>query len=240
MESPVETREDVLATKQVPPAALRQHYLFAALTDAQWATIVPHVHVRAFEPRQRLFSQGDRADAFFLLRRGVVKLFRVSAEGQEKIMRLIGPQMSFAESVMFMDEPRYPVHAAGIEPGELIVIETSAYLDLLQESFGTCRVVMEKMTQRIQAHWDEIEGLTLQNSRYRVVNYLLALVPEGTAGDVRVTLPSRKSLIATQLAITPETLSRILHGLGDEGLIEVHNYDVRIHDLAALRHRLSS
>lgn len=225
--------------QQVPAAELRQHYLFAALTDAQWAAIVPDVHVRTFRPRQRLFSQGDRADAIFLLRRGVVKLFRVSAEGQEKIMRLIGPQMSFAESVMFMDEPRYPVHAEGVEPGELIAIESAAYLDLLRDSFATCRTVMAQMTQRIQAHWDEIEALTLQNSRYRIVNYLLGLVEEGAAGNVRVTLPSRKLLIATQLAVTPETLSRVLHGLADEGLIEVHDYDVQIRDVAALRRHLS-
>lgn len=225
--------------QQLPTAELRQHYLFAALTDAQWAAIVPGVHVHAFEARQRLFSQGDRADAFFLLRRGVVKLFRVSAEGQEKIMRLIGPQMSFAESVMFMDEPRYPVHAEGVEPGEVIAIESAAYLDLLRDSFVTCRTVMAQMTQRIQAHWDEIEALTLQNSRYRIVNYLLELVPEGAAGKGRVRLPSRKSLIATQLAVTPETLSRVLHGLGDEGLIEVHDYDVQIQDVAALRRHLS-
>lgn len=225
--------------QQVPAEELRQHYLFASLTDAQWAAVVPHVHIRTFAPKQRLFSQGDNGDAFFMLRRGIVKLFRVSAEGQEKIMRLIGPQMSFAESVMFMDEPRYPVHAEGVEAGELIAIESAAYLDLLRESFATCRTVMAQMTQRIQAHWDEIEALTLQNSRYRVANYLLGLAPEGATGDVRVRLPSRKSLIATQLAVTPETLSRVLHGLGKEGLIEVHDYDVRIRDLTALRRHLS-
>ena len=225
--------------RELPAAELRQHYLFSALTDAQWSTIVPHVKVRELAPRQRLFSQGDEGHAFFMLRRGVVKLFRISAEGQEKIMRLIGPQMSFAESVMFMDEPRYPVHAEAVEAGELIAIGSAAYLGLLRQSFATCRMVMAQMTQRIQAHWDEIEALTLQNSRYRVANYLLALVPEGATGDVRVRLPSRKSLIATQLAVKPETLSRVLHSLGEQGLIEVRDYDVRIPDPAVLRRHLS-
>lgn len=228
-----------LTPSQAPAAELRPHYLFAALTEAQWAAILPHVHLHGFDAKQRLFSQGDRGVAFFLLRRGVVKLFRVSAEGQEKIMRLIHPQMSFAESVMFMDEPRYPVHAEGVEPGEVIAIDAAAYLELLEDSFATCRTVMAQMTQRIQAHWDEIEALTLQNSRYRIVNYLLGLVPEGAGGEVRVRLPSRKSLIATQHAVTPETLSRVLHGLGEEGLIEVRDYDVRIPDVAALRRHLS-
>ena len=217
---------------------LRQHDLFAALTESQWADIVPHTHLRAFASGQRLFSHGDPAHEFFLLREGVVKLYRVSAGGQEKVMRLIRGGMTYAESVMFMDEPRYPVHAEGVDAGVLVAIESAAYLGVLRESFDVCRSVMARMTARLHANWDEIEALTLQNSRYRVVSYLLGLVPADAAGETRVTLPSRKALIAAQLAATPETLSRILHALCDEGLIAIHDYEVHIPDLAALRRGL--
>ncbi|HET6655102.1 MAG TPA: Crp/Fnr family transcriptional regulator [Gammaproteobacteria bacterium] len=217
---------------------LDRHYLFAALSDAQREELLTHTHTREFKPGQLLFSQNDPAPSFFLLRRGEVKLYRVSAEGQEKVMRLIRPGMSFAESVMFMDKPRYPVHAAGVRAGTLLAIESDAYLNILQASFATCRIVMAKMTQRIQAHWDEIESLTLQNSRFRVVHYLLGLVPEGVTGAAEITLPSRKSLIASQLAVTPETLSRTLHALNQEGLITMQDYAVLIPDLGALRRRL--
>jgi len=217
---------------------LRHHYLFAALTDAQYSRLLAHTRARSFAAGQLLFNQGDKAEAFFLARQGAVKLYRVSADGQEKIMRLIAPGQSFAESVMFMDEPRYPVHAQGVEAGMLVSIESNAYLGILRESFDTCRTVMAQMTQRIQAHWDEIEALTLQNSRYRVVHYLLGLVPGSAGGEAHLTLPSRKALIATQLAVTPETLSRMLHTLSDEGLIEVQDYVIHIPNTAALRQRL--
>jgi CRP-like cAMP-binding protein len=218
--------------------SLDRHYLFAALSDAQRAGLLAHTHARAFETGQLLFSQNDPAPAFFLLRHGEVKLYRVSAEGQEKVMRLIAPGMSFAESVMFMDEPRYPVHAQGVRAGQLLSIESAAYLKILRESFDTCRTVLARMTERIQAHWDEIEALTLQNSRYRVVHYLLGLVPEGAAGAADIILPSRKSLIAAQLAVTPETLSRILHTLHQKQLIEMRDYAVHIPNIARLRQSL--
>ncbi|HEX5340550.1 MAG TPA: Crp/Fnr family transcriptional regulator [Gammaproteobacteria bacterium] len=217
---------------------LRHHYLFSALSEAQRRHALSHVHVRSFKADELLFGQGDRAQAFFLLQSGAVKLYRVSADGQEKIMRLIRPGQSFAESIMFMDEPRYPVHGAGIEAGTLLGIERGAFLDILRESFDTARAVMAQMTQRIQAHWDEIEALTLQNGRYRAVHYLLALVPDGRHGAITVRLPTRKMLIAAHLAITPETLSRILRALSDEGLIEVHDEAVHIPDIAAFRKRM--
>ena len=214
---------------------LRHHYLFSALDDAQRARVLAHSSVRAFAAGEHLFSHGDEAANFFLLRQGSVKLYRLSPDGHEKIMRFIRPPQTFAESVMFMDTPRYPVHGAGVEAGELVAFDRSAFLEILQESFATCRAVMAQMTQRIQAHWDEIEALTLENSRYRVVHYLLGLVPRGEHGRVSVTLPARKMLIAAHVAVTPETLSRTLRALNAEGLIQISEDRVTIPDTEALR-----
>jgi len=217
---------------------LRHHYLFSALSDTQRERVLAHTQLRPFAAGEHLLGHGDAAAHFFLLRSGSVKLYRLSPEGHEKIMRFIRPPQTFAESVMFMDEPRYPVHAEGVEAGELVAFECAAFLELLAESFATCRAVMAQMTQRIQAHWDEIESLTLENSRYRVVHYLLGLVPKGGHGRVSVTLPARKMLIAAHVAVTPETFSRTLRALSEEGLIEVVEDRVTLLDTEALRRRM--
>ena len=217
--------------------ALRGHYLFSALTDAQRDRLLSTAALRRFDAGEHLFSHHDPATRFFLLLRGGVKLYRASPEGSEKIMRLIRPGESFAESVLFMDAPRYPVHGAGIEPGEAIAFERDAFLEILQGSFATCRAVMSQMSQRIQAHWDEIETLALQNSRYRIVHYLSALIPAGAHGRATVTLPARKMLIAAQLAVTPETLSRTLRSLSDDRLIDVAGDVVTIPDVQRFRER---
>ena len=216
---------------------LRAQYLFSALTDAQLGRILASATLRRFGAAEHLFSHHEPAARFFLLRTGGVKLFRTSPEGGEKIMRLIRPGETFAESVLFMDAPRYPVHGAGIEEGELIAFERDAFLEILRGSFETCRAVMAEMGRRIQAHWDEIETLALQNSRYRIVHYLTALIPGDARGRVTVTLPARKVLIASHLAVTPETLSRTLRTLGDEGLIEVIGDAVTIPDVRRFRER---
>lgn len=217
---------------------LRHHYLFAALSDAQRERLLASAEKRRFLAGEHLFGHGDEAGRFFLLRSGCVKLYRLSPEGDEKIMRLIRPSQTFAESILFMDAPRYPVHGEGVETGELIAFERGTFLGILQESFPTCRAVMDQMTRRIQAHWDEIETLALQNSRYRVVHYLLALLPSGAAGRVAVTLPARKMLIAAHVAVTPETFSRILRALSDERLIEVTGDEVTILDVESLRRHM--
>lgn len=217
---------------------LRHHYLFSALDDTQHATILAHAFSRRFGAGDVLFRRGDAAEYIFMMRSGSLKLYRLSQDGHEKVMRIIRPPQTFAESMMFMDTPQYPMHCEGVEAGEVIAFEISAFLALLQESFATCRAVMAQMTQRIQAHWDEIETLSLQNSHYRVVHYLLSLVPPGTEGEVRITLPVRKVLIASRIAVTPETLSRALRALSDNGLIEIEDDVITILDTGALRKRI--
>jgi|SRR5690242_16537812 len=217
---------------------LRHHYLFSALSDAERERLLASAQTRRFAAGERLFAHGDAALHFFLLRSGCVKLYRLSPEGDEKIMRLIRPSETFAESTLFMEAPRYPVHGEGVEAGELVALDRGTFLAILQESFPTCRAVMAEMTLRIQSHWDEIETLALQNSRYRVVHYLLALLPSEASGRVAVTLAARKILIAAHVAVTPETLSRTLRALSDEGLIEVADDVVTILDVESLRRHM--
>jgi CRP-like cAMP-binding protein len=217
---------------------LRRHYLFAALSEMQQQRLLSSAVLRRVETGEALFARGEAARHFFLLRSGCVKLYRLSAQGDEKIMRLIRPPQTFAESILFMDIPRYPVSGAAVESAELFAFDRDTFLGILQESFATCRAVMAQMTRRIQAHWDEIETLALNNSAYRVVHYLLGLIAPGALSPVTVKLPTRKVLIAAHLAVTPETLSRTLRSLSEAGLIEVSGDAVTLIDVERLRQRM--
>jgi len=212
--------------------ALRKHYLLAAINDAQWRALAPHLHHRQLAAGQALFSQGDRAEAFFIVRSGAMKLFRVSPQGTEKIMRLVRGGQSFAESVLFSDPPRYPVHAQAAEDSDLLAIEREAYLRLLRESFDTCRAVMAQMTQRIYAHWNEIEALSLHGAMPRVAHYLLEQLASQGSPTLRLPLP--KVQIAAQLGLAPETLSRALRKLTEGGAISVRGAAVLVRDEDAL------
>ncbi|HEU0196539.1 MAG TPA: Crp/Fnr family transcriptional regulator [Nevskiaceae bacterium] len=216
--------------------ALRGHYLFAALDDTQWARLLPRVRRLNLKPGERLFSQGEAATAFYVVREGGVKLFRDSAQGLEKIMRLARAGQSFAESVLFSDPPRYPVHAEAVGQTHLAAVDRAAYLEVLQASFDTCRAVMAQMVRRIYAHWDEIEMLTLHSSHARVARYLLALHSRGNGDSSTVSLPVRKVLIAAELGLAPETLSRAFRAMSEAGAIRVNGAEVTILDIPALQH----
>lgn len=215
--------------------SLRKSYLFSELDAPQFDYLLEHAQTRDLEADEILYRKGDAANGFFVVISGGILLYRVSTQGQEKIMRLVERGQSFAENIMFMHEPFYSLNARATQASSLVLVDTAAYLEVMACSFTTCLNMFARMAERIHSDWDEIEVLSLHNSRNRVLHYLLTLVSKSARGATTVTLPVRKAQIAAHLAITPETLSRVLHALGREALIEMQGYQVHIPSIAALR-----
>jgi CRP-like cAMP-binding protein len=82
---------------------------------------------------------------------------------------------------------------------------------------------------------NEIDRLTLQNATARVVHFLLELLPDRHTESAVVELPAPKYSIAALLSITPETFSRILHAMENDGVIRVHGSTIAIPDVDRLR-----
>lgn len=216
-------------------AALTDQYFVSGLNaDQQERLLVASVH-HQLAADEHLFRRDDPASQFFVVLRGRIKLYRLSADGDEKILGLTGANASFAEGVLFMQQPRYPVNAQALEATEVVGLDRDTYLAILRDSFPTCLSVMAEVTSRIQGLLNEIESLTLRDSRYRVVNFLVNLLPAQASAQTSVQLPARKSAIAARLSIRPETLSRAFRLLHEEGLITMQESKVVIHDPQALR-----
>ena len=214
---------------------LKRIYLFDSLSDKQLERILHTMTLVRLGPKQSLFSFQQPAERFYLVRSGQMKLFRVSPDGDEKVIEVIHAGRTFAEAIMFMERHVYPVNAEAIEPTELYSFDMNAFMDLLKESPQTCFRLMASMSQRLHGLVEEINSLTLQNATYRLVNYLLQQLPEGAVKAPAIHLDTPKSVIASRLSIQPETLSRILSRLAGKGLLSVSGSNLTLHDVDGLR-----
>lgn len=228
---PVKTDNNNAALREL----LAEQYFVSGLDTRQQHRLLQASVRRHLSADEHLFRRNDPASHFFVVLSGRIKLYRLSAEGDEKILGLSGAHATFAEGVLFMQQPVYPVDAQALEASEVVGLNRDTYLSILQESFPTCLSVMGEVTGRIQGLLNEIESLTLRDSRYRVVNFLVNLLPPSAQTRTSVQLPARKSAIAARLSIRPETLSRAFRLLHEEGLIAMQDDKVLIHDANALR-----
>lgn len=217
----------------------RQHLLFSGFDEAQLLQVANVIAEICIADGEHLFRQQEPARYFYLLGSGQIKLYRLSAHGEEKVIELIAPGQSFAEAVMFMDIGVYPVNAQALGECRLWRVEMAAYRALLQQAPETSLRLLGYMSQRLHQLIREIDQLTLQNATMRIVQFLLnALPPQSTDAPQPIQWETPKSILASRLSVRPETFSRILQQLSQEELIRVHGKTVEILDVAALRQRL--
>lgn len=211
----------------------RLAYLFRDLDRALLAKIAERACWRELDAGEALFAKNDPGNRFFLVKTGTMKLFLLAEDGQAHVVELIGREHLFAEAVMFMGG-RYPVHAAALEPTRLIAFDANFFLGLLRGNADLCVTLLAAMSRRMHALVTEIDRLTLQSGVQRFAQYLLAQPAQKAAGTRTVRLPAPKQAIASLLGIQPETLSRILSKLRDDGLVQVSGDTVVVLDYEAL------
>jgi len=215
-------------------STLRQHHLLATLDERQFEHIGAVSQLIALDAEQMLFQRGVPARHFYIVIDGQMKLCLQSRGGNEKIVGLMGSGQAFAEALMFGESRTFPVTAIAVMKSTLVAIPNAEYLGTLRASNETCLRMLADLSWRLHAHIREIEALSFENAKNRVVNHLLNLAGNAS-GAMSVTLNETKQSLAARLAIKPETLSRTLRTLTDEGSIHVDGRNIRILDMARLR-----
>jgi len=187
------------------------------------------------EKGQAVCQTGDPCTGFHVVVYGEVKLGFTSPQGVEKVVEIVRPGQSFGEALMFLDKP-YIVFAQALSDAMLLHVARHAVLEELGRDTGFALRMLSGLSRRLHGLVRDVEAYTLRSSHERVIGYLLAEAPDGAAGgETEVRLTPGKSVIASRLNMTPEHFSRILHELGNAGLIEIRGRTVRIPDLGRLR-----
>ncbi len=215
---------------------LRRTILFSPLREQELASVAQMARPLSLGRGEQLFAMGEPARHFFYLAQGQIKLFRLSPDGDEKVLELIRPGQTFAEAMAFMQRgSAYPVFAEAVEESRLYGFDNEAFAGLLRGSVESCFAIMAALARRLHGCINEIEALSLHNARYRLVHFLLQNLPADSRACPRISLPTTKHVIAARLSIQPETFSRLLKALVNEGLLRVEGTEIELMDVAALR-----
>ncbi|MCP5326809.1 MAG: Crp/Fnr family transcriptional regulator [Oceanospirillaceae bacterium] len=215
-------------------AQLRHYHLFCTLPEDAFELLVGQARLLNFKNEEAIFFQNQAAERFYFVVDGIVKLSRLSQDGQEKVIEIVKPGNAFGEAIMFMDKQFYPVDAYAIEATQVYSFPSRLYKELLETHPSACLKILGWLSMRLHARLNEIETLTLQNATHRVIRYIIQQLPNDAKDGHKINLDIPKRLIASRLSIQPETFSRIMNKLKTQGIIQVHSREIEIVDLAKL------
>jgi len=165
------------------------------------------------------FFQEERAESFFVVLNGWVKLSRETVEGDEYVIGMFSRGESFAEAAIF-DSGRFPVTAEAVEPARVLVVPAKPFMETISLDPQLAMSMLATMSRRLRHLVTQVEQLQAKSAPQRVGAFLLRL-SDGVDGAITVQLPYDKSLIAARLGMKPETFSRALAKLRHLGIHSV-------------------
>ena len=211
---------------------LRQNPLFGRLDTHQLGIMCNHSKIIHLSEGDIIFNHGDPVHNFYFVYSGLIKLFRQSAFGQEKIFELESAGEIFAEALMFFEQPSYPVSASAMQQSTIVAISSKHFLNILRESVETSLLIMGDLSRRMHELINEIDKLSSLSGRNRVATYFLdQSMHKGQ--EFKLDIP--KNAIASMLSLQPETFSRLLKELCINHVIEMQDSHISIIDIEQLR-----
>lgn len=211
---------------------------FEALDDDTHERVLRESRLVPVHAGEFVFQRGERATRFFVVLSGLVNLVLHSRLGDEKVIETLRPNSSFAETLMFDDEPVYPMAAVAAEDTVVLAVPNDVYREALAGSTTACLRMLGDVSRRVHALVREVESHSLVDAKTRIVRHLLELAGPArapAAAPVEITLHEPKRRMAARLGVAPETLSRTFRSLHDAGLMAVDGRNIRIQDLERLR-----
>jgi CRP/FNR family transcriptional regulator, cyclic AMP receptor protein len=184
-----------------------------------------------------VFFEGNRADAFFIVLSGSLKVVQTAKDGRKKVLSTMGPGETFGELAMLDGHPR----SASVETlaaSELLVIARKDFRDLATATPGILWGVLEGMCARLRAQNDSELEAAFQGTQYRVARAIIKLAEKhGKATKTGVRIPPTFGVkdLAEMAASTVDRVERTLEKLEDDGLVKVDDGDLVIPDVSSLR-----
>lgn len=179
-----------------------------------------------------LFSEGDEGRGFFVIADGRLKVFKVSPEGKEQILHILGPGQPFGEVSVFAGQ-KFPANAQALENSRVFFLPRSGIVDLIAANPSLALNMLAVMSKKLRQFAVQIENLSLKEMPARLATYLIYLAQEQGVDEV-VTLKISKGQLASILGTIPETLSRIFAKLSGQNLIRVEGKKITLLDRSGL------
>lgn len=229
--------------------------LFQEMAPDELQRLAEGCRLRRFARGDSVFRVGMPCEEFHVTVVGQIKLFALSPAGQEKVIELAGPGVSFAEALMFTDKP-YIINAQALTDTLLLSVGKHAVVREVESEPRFALRMLAGISRRLHGLVHDVQAYSLSSGMDRVIGYLLNDLPEdpkaphapavgsgqrsttavaATPALPRcVSLPVSKATMASRLSLTPEYFSRVLHDLEAKGLIQIDNRDIHILDASGL------
>jgi CRP/FNR family transcriptional regulator len=213
-------------------AFLRQCRYLSGLADHLLNSLSGGTWLRRYAPGEIVCWQDEPCEGLFVIRKGSVKLFKISGKGRELILRIFEEGNTFNEVPVF-DGGLNVVNVAALEESEVWVVDRNLIRRMMNENPRMSEAVILNLSQNLRMMVTMIEELSfyqVTNRLARLINQLPSEQLEGSPAQ-RIT----QDQLAARLGTVREVVARSLRDLERSGAIRMERRQIQVVDKKVLK-----
>ncbi len=212
---PIKIESAWKGTSDCRNCGVRDMVLFADLNEQDFGEIHTPIDDMVFSADAPLYTEGETALGVFTLRKGMIKLVRATADGRERIVRVLRP--GDVAGLEALANARYDTEAIALVDSQVCRIPLSVLHHLSSHSPRLHKRLMKKWQQALKDADDWLADLNFGSARQRVAALALKM---RDAEQPQFTSFFARDDMGAMLDIKLETVSREISGLVREGALK--------------------
>jgi CRP-like cAMP-binding protein len=199
--------------------SLRKIPLFAGVGDDDLEDVAAHLIERRFPRNATIVEEGLPGDYMYVIREGRVKVTKLSDEGREKILQMLGEGAFFGEMALLDHAPRSAT-VKTLSPVRLLALSRADFLSVLRRSPDLAMAVIQELTRRLRETDEQASSLSFQRVKDRTRGLLRRMAGGVDECGARITPPLTHQQIADMIGTSRETVTRVVKDLKQEGWLD--------------------
>ncbi|SHM54093.1 Crp/Fnr family transcriptional regulator [Gracilibacillus kekensis] len=207
--------------------------IFNHLDRNQLDEIMRTVQSTTFQKGDPIYQAGDTSDTLYIVHKGRVKIYHLAPDGKEHIVSLLFPGDFTGEYALF-NETIHESYAEALEKTQMCRIKREDLQAILEEYPSISLKVSQEFSQKLMQSEQQSTYFATEKVHTRIALYLADLYDK--QNEAVIELPVSRKDLAGYLGTTPETISRKILELEDNGYLKQHtSRKIELFELEKLR-----
>lgn len=207
---------------------LRSNELFRDLNEKEMEELDRVTSMTTCARGRIFYTPGETGEVLFLLKRGRVQIYRLSADGKKLVIATLAPGTLFGEMAL-IGQGMYNTFAEAVEPCTLCAMSRRD-VEWLVAKFPKVGIrLLEIMGRRLTEAETRLESLAFKSIPSRLASLLLQLAQNNCVEG------RTHQDFAEMIGTYRETVTQTLNDFKAQGLIEISRKQIEIRDEARLK-----
>lgn len=197
--------------------SMQSRPVFTGLDNAAFKPVCIKSITQELKKGDFLFQQGDPAEYCYIIKEGTIRLTKLSEDGEETVVHVIGAGEILGESTLFRSVSYHPVTAIALENVKVCYLSRNVLEELVKKNPDLAWELFVNLSNQLYKNWEKILELNTQTTSEKVMGLLKQLSKEygepcelGTRIKFKLTQQELASMVGASRVMVSMALQKLI------------------------------